>query len=108
LLSSCATSQNRQFRTGTADHMAAQTSLEKLRDPAEQRRVSEATLEYHPNFTLGFIEFSDEGLAWQRAQRAAVLKMIQTETTTHSGAIIVTFVHGWKHNATVCDDNVAC
>jgi hypothetical protein len=108
LLVSCATSQNRQFRTGTADHMTVETSLEKLRDPAEQRRVSEATIEHHPNFTLGFIEFSDEGLAWHRTQRTAVLDMMKAETKAHHGAIIVTFVPGWKHNATVCDDNVAC
>ena len=104
----CATSQDRQFRSGSGDRLTVATSLEKLRDPAEQRRVSEAAIEKHPNFTLGFIEFSDEGLAWSRMQRTAVLDMVESETTTHGGAVIVTFVHGWKHNATACDGNVAC
>jgi len=56
---------------------------------------------------LGIVEFNDEGLAWNRNQRTAVLTMLR-QKGAQNGALIVMFVHGWKHNATVCDDNVAC
>ncbi len=103
----CTLSRHSQLRTGVGDRISTETSIAKLQDPSEQRKVAEASIERHPAFTLGIVEFNDEGLAWSRVQRSAVLAMLR-EKGNQNGALIVVFVHGWKHNATVCDDNVAC
>src|SRR6185369_7857674 len=103
----CALSRNSQLRPGVGDRVSVTTSVLKLQDPAEQLRVAPASIEHHPSFTLGIVEFNDEGLAWNRNQRTAVLTMLR-QKGAQNGALIVMFVHGWKHNATVCDDNVAC
>ncbi|PYQ27273.1 MAG: hypothetical protein DMF56_21095 [Acidobacteria bacterium] len=104
----CALTQIVQFRTGTGEDIAKETCIDALREPEEQRAVSEAAIEKHPDFTLGIIEFTDEGLAWSSKQRHAVLDLLRSDEVTTTGAIIVVFVHGWKHNASICDDNVAC
>jgi hypothetical protein len=103
----CALSRNARLRPATDSQMVAETSIDKLQTPKEQEVVEKASIERHPNFTLGVIEFSDQGLLWDSDQRDAVLKELENAAGL-KGAVIVTFVHGWKHNASVCDDNVAC
>jgi len=104
----CALSRNARLRTATdLPLMVADTSIDKLQTPEEQELVEKASIERHPNFTLGVIEFSDQALLWDSYQRDAVLKELE-QAAGLKGAVIVTFVHGWKHNASVCDDNVAC
>jgi hypothetical protein len=104
----CAITDIVQFRAGTGEDIAKKTCIEALREPEEQRAVSKAAIEKHPDFTLGIIEFTDEGLAWSSTQRQAVLDLLRSNEVTSTGAIIVVFVHGWKHNASICDDNIAC
>lgn len=78
-------------------------------DTSVQMRAQEAFIEHYDNFSLGTIEFDDEGLYFSDKQRLAVNQMIQKESDESTeGVILVVFIHGWKHNATVCDSNVAC
>ena len=107
LFASCRTSQNVRLHSGMGDQMMGETTIEKLQDPVEQMRVQKVSIERHPEFSLGTIEFNDEGLSFSREQRAAVAKMVRDEASER-GAILVAFVHGWKHNATVCDANLSC
>ncbi|HEX3131338.1 MAG TPA: hypothetical protein VH394_28635 [Thermoanaerobaculia bacterium] len=107
LLSSCRTSQNTRLHLGTGDQITVDTTIAKLQDTAEQLRVQEASIERHPDFSLGTIEFNDEGLSFSSQQRLAVTKMILDEARDR-GIILVVFIHGWKHNATVCDTNLSC
>ena len=107
VLTACATSRNERLHLGIGPAAVVETDIARLQDPAEQLRVQQASIEKHPEFTLGVVEFNDEGLAFSREQRNAVVKMIR-DTSAGKSAIIVTFIHGWKHNATVCDDNLAC
>jgi hypothetical protein len=60
-----------------------------------------------PNYTLGFIEFDDQGLLHDRKQLTAVLKEIKTRVARpDDNALIVAFMHGWKHNAAPGDTDI--
>ena len=63
-----------------------------------------ATLEHHAQYTLGYVEFDDQGWFWSHQQWAAVKAEIEAAaaTATH-GLKLIVFVHGWKNNA--ADDN---
>jgi hypothetical protein len=100
----CRTSQDEQIHNGADGR--ADTTIAKLQGTAEQERVQNASIEHHPEFSLGVVEFNDEGLLFSSQQRDSVFKMIRDESK--DGAIIVVFVPGWKHNATVCDANLSC
>ena len=55
---------------------------------------------------LGFVEFDDHGWLWDAKQMHAVVERIAQEDQKQ-GLIIVVFAHGWKHNASWEDANVA-
>lgn len=54
------------------------------------------------SFDLAIVEFDDQGLCYQRAQMDA----LQAKLDSLKDAIIVLFVHGWKHDARSDDDNL--
>lgn len=58
-----------------------------------------------PDYTLGLIEFDDQGQLFRREQMSAVLNYV-AQQESGGDAITVVFVHGWKHNAKVGDDNI--
>jgi hypothetical protein len=66
---------------------------------------SNYVVEETKNYTLGFVEFDDQGWLWNRKQIDAVTSKFSDEIKTQ-GLLIVTFVHGWKHNASSQDGNV--
>ncbi|QTR50460.1 hypothetical protein [Candidatus Thiothrix anitrata] len=63
-------------------------------------------LERHADYDIGFVEFTDRGNVFDRAQMMTVLEHIQTQARTSDGAAVVVFVHGWKHNASSSDPNL--
>jgi hypothetical protein len=67
-------------------------------------------VEVHPEFTLAFVEFDDQGRFWSRDQIDQFERVLQTENARAdvSGITVVVFAHGWRHDAGVCDANVAC
>lgn len=92
-------------------HESVSTSIEKIRDDAEHRmQVETHCIEEHSDFSLGFVEFDDQGDLWEPRQVDQLESMIREEVEhpESPGALVVVFVHGWKHDATVCDENVAC
>ena len=70
-----------------------------------------AIVEVAPNYTVGYVEFDDQGWLYgtnrfrTEMQMDAVLSRFSEESKTN-GLLIVTFVHGWKHNASGGDSNV--
>lgn len=58
-----------------------------------------------PSYLLGIIEFDDQGQLWDRAQMHAVIGAIEEEAATRE-LLIVTFIHGWKHDAAPGDPNL--
>lgn len=67
-------------------------------------------VEIHPEFTLAFVEFDDQGRFWNRQQVDLFEKTLEAENRRpdSSGLTVVVFAHGWRHNSEVCDANVAC
>lgn len=60
------------------------------------------------NYLLGFVEFDDQGWYHRPEQATSLFKAIRAYREQHEGTnfLIVTFAHGWKHNASPQDDNV--
>ena len=54
--------------------------------------------------------FDDQGQLRDPAQldRAETLVLEEAGGSNGPGAVVVVFVHGWRHNASVCDENVVC
>lgn len=74
---------------------------------SDVRSCATHSIEERDEYLLGFVELDDQGWLWDRAQLYAVIDAL-SEAGTHQDLLTVVFVHGWKHNATVCDTNVAC
>jgi hypothetical protein len=69
-------------------------------------------IEVASNYTLGFVELDDQGWLYgdggrhTRWQLDTVRDRFAAEGETNA-LLIITFVHGWKHNASGADSNVA-
>jgi hypothetical protein len=64
-----------------------------------------SNLEISNDYAIGFAEFDDQGWMWDRRQQENILAELDKESKTN-GLLIVTFVHGWMHNASDSDGNV--
>lgn len=62
-------------------------------------------IEDEARYSLGFIEFDDQGALWNPEQQTAVITHI-AEAAKKQGILLFVFVHGWKHNASFEDTNV--
>ena len=92
------------------DAVIQTNSMDLVSDPEHRDKVATHNVERHPEFTLGFVEFDDQGDYWSRTQVDTLQQVIVDEArrSDSHGILMVVFVHGWKHNAAVCDENVAC
>jgi hypothetical protein len=105
----CACTPKAQVRgTGPSDKLFDLQALAGSRpgDPVREE-VAQRSIERYPEFTLGFIELSDDGHVKDEVQKQQVFDMVR-QIAGEKGAVIMTFVHGWHHGAGVCDSNVAC
>ena len=87
------------------------SSNEIKRSTREQRQFIEShSIEKHEDFTLGVVEFDDQGDLWSRNQVNQLETMIMHEAKRENigGLQIIVFAHGWNHNASLCDENVVC
>jgi sugar lactone lactonase YvrE len=65
------------------------------------------SIEESAGFDLAFVEFDDQGEMWSPMQLSRALALIEDANRHERGAIVLTFVHGWQHNASPEDRNVA-
>ncbi len=66
-------------------------------------------IEVANDFTLGFVEFDDQGWLYGpkgRELMRTVMKKLVDEAASATEITLVVFVHGWKHNAQSSDPNV--
>lgn len=61
--------------------------------------------EKHNGYDLGFVEYSERGNEFHPDRTEALLKQIELYSES-SGVAVFVFIHGWKHNADVEDENV--
>ncbi|WP_306536921.1 alpha/beta hydrolase [Geobacter sp.] len=71
---------------------------------AECRKSS---LEQNDEYLLGFVEFDDQGWFWDRKQADTLIDRLLEKDELESGLLMVVYVHGWRHNASFDDNNVA-
>lgn len=64
-----------------------------------------AVVEVATNYTLGYVEFDDQGWGFNHKQIDSVCAQFSEELKTN-GLLMVVYVHGWQHNASDEDDNV--
>jgi hypothetical protein len=56
--------------------------------------------ESRPGYELAFIEFKDDGSAWDPLETQRAIELIQQARTDNGGAAVVfLYIHGWKNNA---------
>lgn len=92
------------------------TSIDLLvKDEEHRRQVARSSFEDHDDFVLGFVEFDDQGWMWNEEQfrlvkREFERRLLHDEKGNDAvrPAIIVAFVHGWRHSPQVCDRDVVC
>ncbi len=65
----------------------------------KQQMYRPDNIEKGPGYTLGFVEFDDQGEPWAPAQAERVLETIERANQSPNGAVVIVFVHGWKNNA---------
>ena len=101
LLTACV--PHRQWRTEPVFSSGANPNA-KL----ETRFVIEPDSAKNRLYSLAFLEFKDDGEAWDKRQLDDALREID-EADRRSGhrALVITFVHGWKNNARPTNNNVA-
>ena len=61
-------------------------------------------LAQHGNYDLAFVEFTERGNLFDRAQMEGVLGHVKDHA--EKGATVVVFVHGWKNNADPENENL--
>lgn len=96
LLSGCA--QNAPYHTEAG-------ARDNCRGERTDEGCTQAYYQEHDGYDLAFVEFSERGNAFDDAYVENVLDRIQ-EKASQDGVVLVTFVHGWKHNANEHDPNV--
>jgi pimeloyl-ACP methyl ester carboxylesterase len=94
VLGGCAPFDWYRKNTATCSDPVADILPTKCRANAVQ--VLAANTAADPGYSLGFIEFDDQGQLWSRQQMWAVLKSVSAQTADY---LLVVYVHGWKHNA---------
>lgn len=108
----CLSTEHAPIRAGVSgvDPQPVSTRVEDLSDPARRAEVRRHSVEDHPGFLLGFVEFDDQGELWARDQ-VDVLENAIRERVARDGsasALVIVFAHGWQHGSDVCDEHVRC
>ncbi len=93
LLSACTPNQPYHTRYDSCDTATPKTdcttnTIVNIKNPADP----------DADYSLAFIEFDDQGQLYDRKQLAYLTDDFSARAT-HDNLLIVTFVHGWQHNA---------
>ncbi|VFT16316.1 Uncharacterised protein [Pseudomonas aeruginosa] len=70
------------------------------------RPCSDSYYERHPNYEIGFVEYSERGNDFAPARTQRLIDQLKRYSARGDIAMVV-FIHGWKHNAGRDDGNVA-
>ena len=106
-VATCLTSCTTPYQVrGVEPQLSRASSLDDVeRDFHERVNLEARSIERYPEFSLGIIEFTDEG-ASNPEQERQVLDLLEKEGA--NGALIVVFAHGWHHGPRVCDRDLVC
>jgi hypothetical protein len=80
--------------------------------PAIQHRFYQTKDGQEGDYYLSFVEFDDQGWFADREQMKALFALLEDlekkDKETGGHTLIQVYAHGWKHNASACDNNVLC
>lgn len=96
LLTACA-APNAAFHT-------REPEAENCQPPASEK-CTQSYYQNYKKFDLAFLEYSERGNAFSRPRERAVLRRIRSHAEDE-GVVVITFVHGWRHNASEDDRDV--
>lgn len=101
------TTPHRAWRTSVAPVSVADGDLQ---DRVRRAAIATSSIERHEGFSIGIVELDDQGRFWDRRQLRALEAEVlgQAGGPEDPGVVLTIFVHGWRHDASVCDANVAC
>ena len=97
LLTGCASNQMYRTDYKVCDYQ----STGQCASHALQRHAPDNEGNYH----LGFVEYDDQGQLRDRAQMNAVLDEYY-DIAAKNEVLLITFIHGWQHNASPEDSNI--
>jgi hypothetical protein len=98
LIDSATLKQNQHANTLSS---CAFSALEEVKVDATRRGGKSGS------YILGFVEFDDQGKPWDPEQERRLFDRMKLESARQNQDLsIITFVHGWKHNAKESDTNV--
>ncbi len=97
------------FLAGCSTNTAYRTNMNVCTPTSKTSCASSAMLYQSPKqadeYYLGFVEFDDQGQVRERKQMQNVLNTFYN-IAAKEDVLLVTFVHGWHHNAASDDTNV--
>lgn len=92
--------------TGCAGHGPFRPKAEACPvDAASQPDCSAYSVERRPDFSVAYVELTDQGLFHRRDQLEEALRLV-SDTADRTPTQVVVFVHGWKHSAQASDPDV--
>lgn len=80
---------------------------ETLSNGCKQHSIERHVLPGGGEYHLGVVEFDDQGWFHHAGQMEKLLSQLE-EAGRDRDLIVSVFVHGWKHGAEYCDDNLSC
>lgn len=92
---------------GCAPHAPYRTEVTACKTDAGVEACARHFIEETADYTIGVVEFDDQGWFWDRKQMLGLIDRLSVEAHKQD-LLMVVFAHGWKHNAAVCDTNMSC
>ncbi|MGH9203168.1 MAG: hypothetical protein ACRD2A_18225, partial [Vicinamibacterales bacterium] len=98
LSAACVRQQRFRFVPATTACFPETTSAQPVNGPSNRKPSLDCR---HSQYKMAFIEFDQQGKAFDADQEAAALKLLEREKARVNGGKIITvvYVHGWKNNA---------
>ncbi len=100
LLTSCASDIEYHTSNTISGNCAKENNLDD-----QNNNCTQSYYQQYPNFDLAFAEFTERGNAFSEQRIRKMLDKIRSHATSQ-GIVLVTFIHGWKHNADENDENL--
>ncbi|HEY1252538.1 MAG TPA: hypothetical protein VGH97_15265 [Thermoanaerobaculia bacterium] len=109
LVASC--TRNAPYRlTKAGDVVEARVGTNDLQVSDRREPLETSGIEVHDAYRLHFLEFDDQGQLYAPKQFHSMVDALEKEAAAPEKAriVLVLYAHGWKNNASLCNNNVCC
>jgi hypothetical protein len=111
LLLASACTRNAPYRLSRGGAVEeARIGAQDLETSALRAPLETSGIEIHDDYRLHFLEFDDQGQLYATPQFRGLIDSLEREAAASEKAriVLVLYVHGWKNNASLCNNNVCC